>query len=105
MTKKTVLAIAVLSLSLSAGCEPEDPHLNSDPLVQCMAQLKAHAADLSPENTPPEQLAPLRLILAMGAAGAKNLARLHNSNSAYDDKYNETLHQCQEVQEGLGIRN
>jgi hypothetical protein len=48
---------------------------------------------------------PLRFILALSVAGARNLARQHNSNTAYDEKYNEILHQCQDVQESLGIRN
>jgi lipase chaperone LimK len=104
MKKSAVLAVAFLLLSSGIGCELDDPRLNSDPLVQCMVQLKAHAADLSPENTPPEQLQPLRIILALGTAGAKNLARQHNSDTAYDEKYNEFLHQCQDIQESLGLR-
>ncbi len=103
MKKSAVLAVALLSLCV--GCEPNDPRLNSDPLVQCMAQLKAHAADLSPENSTPEQLQPLRMMLALGIAGAKNLAREHNSGAANDDNYNEFLHECQDLEESLGIRS
>jgi hypothetical protein len=103
--KKSAVFASLLSLFTVIGCTPEDPRLDSDPLVECIAQLKAHAADLSPEKTPPEQLQPLRIFLALGVAGAKNLARLHNSDTAYDYKYNEALNQCQDIEEGLGLRS
>ena len=103
MKKSAMLASALLSIC--TGCEPVDPRLNSDPLVQCVTQLKAHAADLSPEKSTPEQFQPLRMMLAMGRIGAMNLARQHNSGTGDDEKYNELLHQCQDIEESLGIRS
>lgn len=100
MKKAAVLLVIVLV----SACQPDDPRLKSDPLVQCMAKLKAHAADLAPDKTPPEELQGLRMMLGLGIAGAKNLAREHNSGKGSDDKYNEFLHECQDLQESLGLR-
>ena len=97
-------SMAILVLVLISACQPDDPRLNSDPLVQCMAKLKTHTADLTPYGTPPEELRGLRMMLGLGTAGAKNLAREHNSGKASDDKYDEFLHQCQDVEESLGLR-
>jgi hypothetical protein len=97
--------LAVTLLSLFAGCEASDPRIASDPLVQCMTQLKAHAADLAPEKASPEELRPLRMMFALGTAGARRLARDHYAGTGNDQKYDEFLHECQDIEESLGIRS
>jgi hypothetical protein len=101
---KNLAAIASLLALLFAACQPRDPKLLSDPLVQCMEQLKSRASDLAPENSTPEELLPLRMLLALGTEGAMNLPHEHNSGAAGGEEYDKVLNECQEIVRSLPLR-